>query len=473
MVLCVLLLLCIIFIFGCSTNKLPQEDYTQTIHIPTQQPAPTVSPTPSPIRMKPTDTPQISTSTPVHTPTPPALTDEEFLDQLAQQSFLFFWHEANPENGLIKDRANNFHQDNNDVSSIASVGFGLSALCIGVENEWVSYEDAYKRAETTLRFFSDMPNEHGFYYHFVDMNSGERRWDSEVSSIDTALFLAGALTIAQCFPNTEVETLANEIYERVDFNWMLTDDGALPDSLLLNHGWKPESDIGFLQYRWDRYSELMILYLLAIGSPTHPIPAESWEAWERPVVEYEGYITFQQGPLFTHQYSQAWVDFHDKEDALGFNYFDSSIGATLANRQFAIDNPDGCQTYDTHVWGITAGDGPGDGKTEYRAYSAPPGDILHDCTVIPAAAAGSIVFTPEESMKALRTIYEKYGDRIWGKYGFSAAFNVDKDWWDQEVIGIDLGITLLMIENYRHQTIWKIFMTHSAIHNALTAVGLE
>ena len=307
-------------------------------------------------------------SSPKDSSNPAKLTDDEFLELLEHLAFQYFWNEANPANGLIKDRANNFEDDSYDVSSIAAVGFGLTALCIGKENEWISYDAALERVETTLRFFyEDMPHEHGFFYHFVNIRTGERVWNSEVSSIDTALFLAGALTVAQCFPDTEASNLANAIYERVEFDWMLTDGGALPNSLLLNHGWKPEE--GFLPYRWDSYNELMILYILAIGSPTHPIPTESWSEWARPTIEYEEYITFAQGPLFTHQYSQAWIDFRDKEDVLGFNYFDSSIGATLANRQFAIEEQNNCRTYEEHVWGLTACDGP-DG---YKAYSAPPG----------------------------------------------------------------------------------------------------
>lgn len=479
---------------SCTQN----EPTKLSAYSPTPKVTPSSTPTQTEKSLSPITTPQISstptiitatseaisTTSPTGTPTPTIwerdareLTEDEFLELISYRSFQFFWNEVNPQNGLIKDRANNFNDDNFDVSSIASVGFGLSALCIGVENEWVTYQDALERAETTLRFFYDeMPNVNGFYYHFVYMDSGERAWESEISSIDTALFLAGALTVAQCFPNTEAADLANKIYERVDFIWMLTDGGALPDSLLLNHGWEPKEK--FLSYRWDRYNELMILYILAIGSPTYPIPVESWEAWERPVIYYDGYTTFEQGPLFTHQYSQAWIDFRNKEDSLGFNYFDSSIGATLANRQFAIDHQfsnrkdnDGqiyCQTYEENIWGLTAGDGP----NGYTAYSAPPGAIIHDCTVNPSAPAGSIVFTPEESIQALRTMYDKYGDRIWGKYGFSDAFNVDQDWWDQDVIGIDLGITLLMIENHRNQVIWNKFINHPAISNAVSKINL-
>jgi hypothetical protein len=311
-----------------------------------------------------------------------------------------------------------------------------------------------------------MTNEHGFYYHFVDVHTGQRAWDSEVSSIDSAIFLAGALTVAQCYPDTEVETMANELYERADFEWIRTDGGARPDEKLLGHGWKPET--GFLHPRWDTYNEAMILYLLALGSPTFSIPADSWTAWARPVGTYAGYTTFAQGPLFTHQLSHAWVDFRDKRDSLGYDYFENSINATLANRQYALDNRDRFPAYDECIWGLTACDGP-DG--EYHAYGAPPGYALYDGTVAPSAAAGSIVFTPELSMTTLRVMYERYGEQLWGRYGFSNAFNLDRSWYDQDVIGIDLGITLLMIENHRSGLVWRTFMSHPAILRAMTEAG--
>jgi hypothetical protein len=247
---------------------------------------------------------------------------------------------------------------------------------------------------------------------------------------------------------------------------MLTNGGQRPDELLLCHGWKPEE--GFLPYRWDTYSELMLLYLLAIGSPTNPIPAETWAAWARPEGTYAGYTSFAQGPLFTYQYSHAWIDLRGQRDALGYDYFERSVNATLSNRQFAVDNQERFATYDDHIWGLTACDGP-DG--EYHAYGAPPGVPVHDGTAAPSAAAGSIVFTPQLSIAALRAMYERHGDRVWGRYGFSNAFNLDKDWWDQDVIGIDLGITLLMIENYRSGFVWHTFGSHQAIQHAVSAVG--
>lgn len=395
--------------------------------------------------------------------------ESELLADASKKAFDFFWLEANAQNGLIKDRANNFESDSYDVSSIASVGFGLTALCIGYEHEWADKSAIKERANTTLNTFAnDMDHVNGWFYHFVDLETGERVWESEVSSIDTALLLAGALTAAQCFDDPEIGQLANDIYERVDFEWMLTDGGSKPNELLLGHGWKPES--GFLPVRWDVYSEHMILYILAIGSPTHPIPPESWVAWERQRGVYAGYETFAQGPLFTHQYSHAWIDFSKIQDQSGYDYFQSSVNAILANRQFAIDNQEQCETYGENVWGISAGDGP-DG---YQAYGAPPGTINHDCTVIPSAAAASIVFTPVESKAAIQEIYTLYQSEIWGKYGFSNAFNVDRGWYDPDVIGIDQGNMLLMLENYQNGGyVWNTFMSHTAVKTGLARAGFQ
>jgi len=299
--------------------------------------------------------------------------------------------------------------------------------------------------------------------------------NSELSSIDTALFIAGALTVGQCFAGTEVEQLANKLYERVEWDWMRTDGGAVSDALTMSMGWTPEQ--GFLGNRWDNYSELMILYLLALGSPTHLIPPASWQAWGRPEGEYAGHRCIEGGPLFIHQYTHAFVDFKGRKDRLGYDYFENSVHCTLANRQFAIDHKDKFKTYDEHVWGLTASDTPAGGYDAYGAPAVttavtaqtPSGWAKHDGTVNPSAPAGSIIFTPELSIAALRTMYNRYGHRLWGRYGFSSAFNVDRRWWSREVVGIDIGITLLMIENYRSGLVQRTFMSHPAIPKALRA----
>lgn len=401
---------------------------------------------------------------------PPLLpfTDEQFLDLIQYRAVNFFWQETNPKTGLVKDRAGNFEPDSYQVASIAATGFGLAALAVGEKRGWLSHEQAKERAFITLRFFRDkMEHNHGFYYHFVDMDTGKRVWNCEISSIDTALFIAGALFVGEYFKGTEVKDLADELYQRVDFQWMLTDGGTRPNEKLLNHGWKPET--GFLAYRWDSYSELMILYLLAIGSPLHPIPADCWDAWKRPMGTYANYTTFAQGPLFTHQFSHIFIDFRNKKDKLSYDYWTSSVNATKANRQFCIDNAGKFKTYGPNVWGLTASDSP----EGYREFGAPPGIAQHDGTVSPGAPAASIVFTPELSIEAVKFMYQNFGDKIWGRYSFANAFNLDKDWWDKDVIGIDLGPILLMIENYRSGMIWNYFMSLPAIKKAMEKVGFH
>ena len=376
------------------------------------------------------------------------MSDLEFLDMVARDSFRFFVSEANPENGLVKDSSREY-----SPCSIASVGFGLTALCIGVENGWIPKNEAYIRIERTLRTFRDkLPHEHGFFYHFLNINSGARIWESEVSSVDTALFLAGALTAGEYFKGTEIEKLAGDIYARVDWPWMLN------GRRLLCMGWKPES--GFLPYYWDSYNELMIIYALAIGSPTHPIAADLWNAWGRPRGKYGNYsfVYCYSNNLFVYQYSHAWIDFRNMRDSYA-DYWDNSVAATLANRQYCIDMSDNFEGFGENMWGLTACVGP-DG---YKAYGGGPVNSSCDGTIAPCAAAGSIPFAPAECMGALRAMYDEYGDELYGKYGFKDAFNLSRNWWANEYLGIDQGITVLMIENYRTGFVWKYFMRNPAV----------
>ncbi|MDA1190639.1 MAG: hypothetical protein O3A46_03025 [Candidatus Poribacteria bacterium] len=395
-------------------------------------------------------------------------TTDDLVNEAARRAVLYFWQEANPHTGLVKDRAVNFaERDEYVVSSVAATGFGLVAVAVGAENGWLPREDARARTETTLRFFRDeSPHEHGWFYHFVHYQTGERYWDCELSSIDTALLLAGALFAAQYWGD-EIAVLADDLYERVDFNWMLTDGGARPDSLTLNHGWKPES--GFLAHRWGSYSELMVLYLLGIGSPTHPIPPETWGAWKRPTGEYGGYETFYVGPLFTHQFSHAFIDFGGKRDALGWDYWRASVNATLGNRQFCIDHADEYASYGENSWGLSACDAP-DG---YRAYGAPPGYATHDGTVATLAMIASLPFAPDETRAAMSHLYRTHGDRHWGKYGFGDSFNLDRNWFAEDVIGIDLGAWVCMWANARDGFVWGRMMRHPAVERAMDAVGFR
>ncbi len=388
--------------------------------------------------------------------------DEELINTIQKQSFEYFIRERDKNTGLIADRAANKPGGGiNAPASIAATGFGLTAYPIGVERGWLDYGTAFELTRRTLKFFlEDAPQERGFFYHFLKMDTGERYGKSELSPIDTALFLAGALFAAEYFDHPEIRNLASKLYERVDFEWMLNKGKTLALA------WSPET--GFNKRRWDHYDENMILYLLAIGSPTHPIPAESWQEIARPVGSYRGHKVIQIAPLFTHQYSHVWMDFRNKNDGYA-DYFLNSINATKANRAFCIDQSRKFSSYGPYSWGLTASDGPGG----YRAYGAPPGWATHDGTVAPTGCSSSIVFTPKESIECMRHLYENLGDKLWGKYGFADAFNLNKKWVSPQVIGIDLGPMVAMIENYRSELVWTKMKQNVHLQNAMEKVGFR
>ena len=402
---------------------------------------------------------------------PVSLQDQAFLEDLSRRSFQYFWDQANSETGLVPDRARMdglpLSDSHLNVASIAATGFGLTALCIAAERRWTDPAHARERVRTTLRFFEKRAfHERGWFYHWMDARTGERRWQSEVSSIDTALLVAGVLTARQYYRNdAEIARLATTIYERVDFRWMLNGH-----PVLLSHGWKPET--GFLKSRWDTYSEDTILYLLAIGSPTYSTSPASWYALWRDRYRYEGhsYFTTIGVPLFMHQYAHAWIDYRDRSETRGdhIDYFQNSVKATLAHRAFCINLAGDFPAYGPNVWGITASDS----AKGYLAWGGPPRDPAIDGTVVPSAAGGSLMFTPEISLTALRTMHEKYGDRIYGRYGFVDAFNPNTGWIDSDVIGINVGILLLSAENMRTGNVWRWFMDNREMPRAMQRIGL-
>lgn len=397
--------------------------------------------------------------------------DQTFLDDLQHRSFQYFWEQGDPTTGLVPDRAriNGTELDENhrNVASTAATGFGLTAICLATERNWITRSKARERVRNTLDYFANRAfNSHGWFYHWLDSKTGERRWNSEVSSIDTALLLGGVLTARQYFREDEdIRKLATKIYERIDFRWMLNGD-----PLLLSHGWKPES--GFLKARWDTYSEDTILYLLAIGSPTHPIPARSWYALWRDRYRYSDYAYYTTigVPLFMHQYSHAWIDYRGRREVRGdrIDYFDNSVKATLAHRKFCVDLSYEFKAFGPNVWGITASDS----AKGYLAWGGPPRDPAIDGTIVPSAAGGSLMFVPELSVVALRTMREKFGEKVYGRYGFIDAFNPAADWYDKDVIGINIGIILLSAENARTGNVWNWFMRNQEISHALVRVGL-
>jgi hypothetical protein len=399
-----------------------------------------------------------------------AAEDEAFLEDLEQRAFRFFDKQADPITGQVRDRARadgSVHDANNrDVASIAATGFGLTALCIAAERGWLPRSAAVDRARTTVLFLERrLPHEHGWFHHFANAKTGERVWQSEVSSIDTALLMAGVLSVRQCFhEDGELTRSADAVYRRIDFGWMRNGDPAL-----LSMGWKPES--GFLDARWDHYCELMILYLLGIASPTHPLPAASWNAWRRPTVRFEQYsFVGAADPLFVHQYSHAWVDFRGRREAHAphIDWWDNSLIATRAHKAFCLSLSKRFPGYTNNVWGISASDGP----HGYQAWGGPPEHGPIDGTVVPAAAGGSLMFVPEITLPALKAMKAQFGDRIYGIYGFADAFHPQTGWVNRDVLGIDIGITLLSAENLRTGAVWRWFMANQEIPRALNSVGL-
>ncbi len=387
--------------------------------------------------------------------------DDQLLDEIERAAYDFFWNEASGATGQVKDRALVNGDDHRRVASIAATGFGLSALCIAESRGYGKPAAIRERVRQTLRFLKEqLPHEHGFFYHFVDMETGERAYNCELSSIDTSLLLCGVLTVRQHFQDAEIQDFATAIYERVDWPWML--NGGETFSM----GWKPGS--GFLRSRWNRYCELMMLYLLALGSPTHSVSSDTWKAWKRPTVKFQEFKYISgHDPLFTHQYSQAWFDFRDKRDAYA-NYFTNSVTATEAHKRFCVSLHNEFPDYSADLWGITSSDS----KSGYQAWGGPPRIGRLDGSIVPCAAGGSLPFLPEDCMKVLRTIRECY-QKAWGRYGFVDAFNPLTGWYNPDVIGIDVGITMLMAENARSGFVWDVFMKNMDAQRGMEKAGFK
>ncbi len=385
--------------------------------------------------------------------------DTELLNKIQQDTLQYFIRMSDKTTGLTRDSSRS-----GSPASTAATGFSLAAIAIGQSRGWIPKPYAEKQIRKTLKtLLKSAEHKNGFYYHFLDSRTGRRVWQSEASSIDTALLIAGALLAAQYFPGSDIEKMAGQIYHRVDWKWMMN------NSSFLCMGWRPET--GFLPYYWDSYNELIILLALAIGSPTHPAPPEAWTAWARPAGEYNGHrvIYSSSGSLFTYQFSHAYIDFRHLNDQ-GENYFENSKQASLANRDYGLEFRNAFQGYAENSWGISASVGPGG----YKAYGAKPGGGEHDGTIAPYAAISSIVFTPQESLSAIRFFYEQYQDRLYGLFGFKDAFNLDKQWFADEYLGIDQGISVLMLENHLNDNaIWKKFMKLPEIQRWIKLCKLE
>jgi len=436
----------------------------------------------------------------------PDARDEKLLDLVERRTFDFFWDLANPENGLVPDR-----WPTRSFSSVAAVGFGLTAYPIGVERGYVTREEARRRVLATLRFLSSAPQGpasrnvtgyRGFFYHFLDMKTGERFETVELSTIDTTLLLAGVLLCQSYFDGesseeAEIRSLAESLYRRVEWDW------AQPHPPLVNHGWKPE--VGFLPYDWGGggYDESMILYVLALGSPTHPIAPEAWKRmtsnFEWTPFHGQEYVPFNA--LFGYQYSHVWIDFKGIQDefsrAHGIDYFENSRRATYAHRAYATANPGGWRDYGETIWGLTACDGPADvtvtieGRPRtfhtYWARGCSTKETTDDGTIAPTAAASSIAFAPEIAIPAIAEMQGRYGANLFTKYGFLDSFNPTLreaivtlkhgriepglGWFDGDYLGIDQGPIVAMIENYRSELVWKTMRGNPHVVRGLRRAG--
>ena len=405
-----------------------------------------------------------------------SLTDAALLDSLQRTAFQYFWNEVNPVNGLIRDRSASW-----SPCSVAAQGFGISAICIAIDHGWVTREEGRDRIMLGMQTLWDGPQGSGtgavtgykgLFYHFLDMNSGYRTWDCELSSIDTALLMAGVLDARQYFDTAEQEdqdlrALADSLYYRVDWDFMRNGGNGI------RMGWKPGT--GFSGFgNWIGYNEAMILYILAMGSPTHPVPDYTWMYWTSGYywATYYGQSYLAFPPLFGHQYSHCWIDFRDIQDDYmrlrGITYHENSRRATIAAREYCIDNPYGWTGYGENLWGLTASDDP-DG---YAAHGAPPAQSDNG-TITPTAAASSIAFAPEIVLPALHNMYDNYAGLIWGEYGFKDAFNLTSFWVGSDYLGIDQGPIILMIENYLNQGLWSRFMENPHVQNGLLAARFQ
>ena len=427
----------------------------------------------------------------------------DLIGDLQERTFRFFWETTNSANGLAPDR-----WPTPSFASIAAVGFALTAYPIGVVHGWITRIEARQRTLRTLEFFANAPQGdapvgttgyRGFFYHFLDMTTGHRFRDTELSTIDTALLMGGVLFAQSWFDSDHpdekrIRALADQLYGAIDWAWIT------PRSPFVAMGWKPEG--GFLPSDWDQYNESLLLYILALGSPTHALRASTWDRWSE---RFERQWRTDQGaphigfpPMFGHQYSHIWVDFRGIRDRFvstkGIDYFENSVRATYWQRAYAIANPGGWRGYDKDIWGLTACDGPGHFKLEingqrreFLGYAARGPTERDDGTIAPTAAIGSMMFAPNIIKPTVRAMHDRYGSAIYGQYGFLDSFNPtlgadraqitkgriipDIAWVDDDYLGIDQGPILAGIENHRTGMIWQTMRRNAHLRRGLTRAG--
>ncbi|MFC1465147.1 MAG: glucoamylase family protein [Candidatus Brachytrichaceae bacterium NZ_4S206] len=439
-----------VYMVGCSVPIAPP---------PTA--APTRQPQAQPVVITPAPTPTISSVA-------PAATLEEVVAYEMEGAFAFFWEQANTDPssagyGLVRDR----YPGSPGISSVAAVGFALTAYPIGVEMGYVTRREAQARVDGTLDTLLNMERVNGFFYHFVDMQTGRRAWNSEVSSIDTAILMMGVLTAGEYFGG-ETRAKAEQLYREVNWPWFVDESRRM-----FHMAYRPEK--GF-EGHWDFYAEQLMLYVLAAGSPTYPTDDRLYYGFKRHRAGYgdgEAFIHSWFGSLFTYQFSHAWIDFRDYTDRQGVNWFDNSVKATRAHYDFAVDVQDKYQTLGPLAWGLSACDGP---KGYSGLYGAPPSGYDNkahkvDDTVPPYAAIASILFLPEEAAQAMLNYFSIAP--LKGRYGFKDAYNLSQNWYASDVIGIDKGIALLMLANYEDDLVYRITMKNEHILNGLERLGLQ
>ncbi len=373
--------------------------------------------------------------------------DEELLSIISKKAFDYFWHEANPHNGLIP-----YSCAEDSPCSIAAVGLGLSAIPVGIERGWISREEGYGRIVTTLSTLSSdrIQRTNGFFYQLLDMNEGIRFQKSKVSSMDTCILIAGALFAGEFFSQTAVQDLAYELYSAVNWQWMMNHGETLA------RNWTPES--GFEDARWDSFDESLLMYILAMGSPTYPVPASIWHRIRRPV--RGNYIFVPHESLTSYIFPHIWLNLKAREDYYA-NYWNNVVSAARYNRIYSMLRSCESKTHTRDLWGL----GPCEGPKGYQVYGA-SADYYHG-VFAPYASIGCIPFSPFASMQAAREILKKHGDRIWGKYGFTSGFKADGKWWSETYHGISVGLILLMIENYRTGLVWKYVACNEQIQAGL------
>jgi len=432
------------------------------------------------------------------------LSQDEFFKDLKHRTFNYFWELADTATFQTPDR-----YPTQTFVSIAATGFGLTSYIIGVENNYITREQAAIRVLNTLLWLMHSPQGaqaenitgyKGFYYHFLTYGQGKRYKNVELSTIDTGLLMAGILASMSYFDGdnqTEkaIRQIADSLYLRVEWDW------AMNNQEWMSMGWHPET--GFIESKWTGYNEAMILLIMALGSPTHAINDSAWKSWTKHY-EWEKFqdiehVNFE--PLFGHQYSHMFIDFRGIADAYmsekGLDYFENSKRATLANRAYCVENLNGFSYYNDSVWGLTACDGPADyininnieiltpdKKQEYfsyRARGASAQRIVDDGTIAPTAAGGSVPFAPQETMKTLYSMYTLYGNDLYAQYGFKDAFNLSfkniqtgkTGWYDIDYLGIDQGPILIQLANYETEIIWNIMKKNKYITNGLLKAGFS